>query len=163
VAGKEQTACQRVASVLLRTIENVPESLKISGQSARIGGERVTDILSRRGINFDEFRHTIEHDVRYANITIIEGIGASQYGIGLVTARMTEAVLTDERAVMPVGSYSERYGVTLSLPGVVGRAGVAETLWPEMSNDEGNALQQSIEILQNAVSKYLTGPKGDQM
>jgi hypothetical protein len=46
---------------------------------------------------------------------------------------------------------------------VVGRAGVAETLWPEMSNDEGNALQQSIEILQNAVSKYLTGPKGDQM
>ena len=124
--------------------------------SARIGSERLDDLLSRRGIKFDEFRQAIEHDVRYANITIIEGIGASQYGIGMVTARMAEAVLMDERAVMPVGSYSERHGVTMSLPSVVGCAGVSETLWPEMSDDETNALQRSIEILQNAVSKYVT-------
>ena len=97
--------------------------------------------------------------MRYANITIIEGIGASQYGIGMVTARMVEAVLLDERAVMPAGSYSERHGVALSLPSVIGQAGVAETVWPEMSNDEESALQRSIEILQNSVSKYVTGPR----
>jgi L-lactate dehydrogenase len=123
--------------------------------SARIGGERVGDLLLRRGIKFDEFRQAIEHDVRYANITIIEGIGASQYGIGMVTARMAEAVLMDEQAVMPVGSYYERHGVTLSLPSVVGCTGVAEALWPEMSNDEGNALERSIGILKKAVSKYV--------
>ena len=128
--------------------------------SARIGGERVTHMLSRRGMNFDEFRQAIEHDVRYANITIIEGIGASQYGIGMVTARLAEAVLADEQAVMPVGSYSDRYSVTLSLPSVIGRAGVVQTLWPEMSDGEAAALQQSIEILRNAVSKYVTGPMG---
>jgi L-lactate dehydrogenase len=130
--------------------------------SARIGGERLDGLLSRRAIRVDEFREAIEHDVRYANITIIEGIGASQYGIGMVTARMAEAVLMDERAVMPVGSYSESHGVTLSLPSIVGCAGVSETLWPEMSDDEANALERSIEILRNAIAKYVTAETANE-
>jgi L-lactate dehydrogenase len=128
--------------------------------SVRIGGERLGDILAKRGISVDEFRRTIEHDVRYANISIIEGIGASQYGIGMVTARIAEAVLKNEHMVAPVGSYSERHGVTLSLPSVVNCAGVAEVLWPEMSGDEGRALEQGVEVLKNAVSKYVTEPLG---
>ena len=62
-----------------------------------------------------------------------EGIGASQYGIGMVCARITEAVLRDERAVIPIGFYNPKYGVTLSLPSVVGAEGVAQVLEPEMS------------------------------
>ena len=38
-------------------------------------------------------------DVRYANITIIEGNAASQFGIGIVSARIAEAVLRDGRLV----------------------------------------------------------------
>jgi len=57
---------------------------------------------------------------RYANITIIEGNEASQFGIGIVSARIAEAVLRDERAVLPIGAYNAGYGVTLSLPSVVG-------------------------------------------
>jgi L-lactate dehydrogenase len=126
--------------------------------SARIGGEKVVDLVARRGIKFDEFRRAIEHDVRYANITIIEGIGASQYGIGMVTARMAEAVLMNERAVVPASSYSSRHGVTLSLPSVVGRDGVVETLWPEMSEDEAAALEKSAGVLKNAVSNSVLQP-----
>jgi hypothetical protein len=40
-------------------------------------------------------------DVRYANINIIEGHDANQYGIGIVSARIAEMVLNDERAVVP--------------------------------------------------------------
>ncbi|HEY2530204.1 MAG TPA: hypothetical protein VGJ20_20090 [Xanthobacteraceae bacterium] len=123
--------------------------------SARIGGMNVHDMLAERGIGFDEFRQAVEHDVRYANISIIEGIGASQYGIGMVAGRVAEVVLRDERAVFPVGSHNERYGVTLSLPSVVGQAGVQEVLWPEMSEDERGALEQSAETLKNAVAKYI--------
>ena len=126
--------------------------------SARIGGEKVVDLVVRRGIKFDESRRAIEHDVRYANITIIEGIGASQYGIGMVTARMAEAVLMNERAVVPASSYSSRHGVTLSLPSVVGRDGVVETLWPEMSEDEAAALEKSAGVLKNAVSNSVLQP-----
>jgi hypothetical protein len=75
--------------------------------SARIGGMRVQDMLAERRIAFDEFRKAVEHDVRYANITIIEGIGASQYGIGMVAGRVAEVVLRDERAVFPVGSAAQ--------------------------------------------------------
>ena len=36
-------------------------------------------------------------DARHANITIIEGIVASQYRTGIVSARLAEAVLRDEK------------------------------------------------------------------
>jgi L-lactate dehydrogenase len=125
--------------------------------SARIGGMSVQDILAERHIGFEEFRGAVEHDVRYANISIIEGIGASQYGIGMVAGRVAEVVLRDEHAVIPVSSHNTRYGVSLSLPSVVGHAGVTEVLWPEMSNSELQALERSAETIKNAVSKYV-GP-----
>jgi len=122
--------------------------------STRIGGMRVQDLLAERRIAFDEFRRAVEHDVRYANISIIEGTGASQYGIGMVVARIAEAVLRDERVIFPVGSYQPRRGVTLSLPSVVGRGGVAEVLFPAMSDDETRAFEHSAETLKNALAKY---------
>ena len=122
--------------------------------SARISGMRVSDLLAKHHIAVEAFRQTIEQDVRYANITIIEGIGASQYGIGMVAARVAEVVLRDERAVFPVGSHNPRYGVALSLPSVVGRDGVSEVLWPEMSADEQRGLERSAETLKNAVRRF---------
>jgi L-lactate dehydrogenase len=123
--------------------------------SAHIGGMRVRDLLVQRGIALDEFRQQVERNVRYANITIIEGLGASQYGVGMVAGRVAEAVLRDERAIFPVGAHNPRYGVALSLPSVVGNAGVTEVLWPEMSNDERRALERSAETLKSAVRKYV--------
>jgi malate/lactate dehydrogenase len=81
--------------------------------SARIGGMGVADALAKRGSGFDAFRREVEQDVRYANIMIIEGLGASQYGVGMVAARVAEVVLRDERAVFPVGAHNARYGVAL--------------------------------------------------
>ena len=45
-------------------------------------------------------------------------------------------VLRDERAVVPIGVYNSRLGVTLSLPSVVGRQGCLQVLDPPLSNDE---------------------------
>jgi L-lactate dehydrogenase len=113
--------------------------------SARVGAMPVTQAP----------RQSIEHDVRFANIDIIEGTGASQYGIGMVCARIAEIVLRDERAVIPVGSFNPAYGVTLSLPSVVGRAGVVRILEPSMSDEEKQALGRSAETLRNAVKRAL--------
>lgn len=63
----------------------------------------------------------------------------------MVSAPITEMVLRDERAVAPVGCYSERYGVTLSLPTVVGRAGAVRVLAPKLSSDEEQTLLRSAE------------------
>src|ERR1700692_3929567 len=114
--------------------------------SARVSGVPIAEALPA-GSSFDDFRKSVERDVRYANITIIEGNAASQFGIGIVSARIAEAVLRDERAVLPIGVYNARYGVTLSLPSVVGREGVNHILEPAMSDEERRALGQSVEVL----------------
>lgn len=123
--------------------------------SATIGGMRVVEALARKGIPFDDFRRKVEQDVRFANITIIEGIGASQYGIGMVAARVAEVVLRDERAVIPVGSHNPQYNVALSLPSVVGARGVSQVLLPDMSDEELRGLERSAETLKRVVGSFL--------
>jgi L-lactate dehydrogenase len=121
--------------------------------SAQVAGVRVVDALQRIDHGREELRRRIEEEVRYANITIIEGNQASQFGIGMVSARIAEIVLRDERAVIPIGSYNPTYGVTLSMPSVVGRTGVVQLLDPAMSDHERQALQQSAETLKAAVAR----------
>jgi L-lactate dehydrogenase len=120
--------------------------------SARLGGVPVFNALQPMDCSPAELQQSIEHEVRYANITIIEGNQASQYGIGMVAARIAEVVLRDERAVIPIGSYNPKYGVTLSMPSVLGRAGVAKILEPGMSEEERQALHRSAETLRKAVA-----------
>jgi L-lactate dehydrogenase len=52
--------------------------------------------------------------------------------------------------VIPIGSYNPRYGVTLSVPSIIGRDGVVEIIEPELSEDERQALQRSAETLKAA-------------
>lgn len=128
--------------------------------SARVGGRKVLDLLAENSPTPEKLRDEIEREVRYANITIIEGIGASQYGIGMVSARLTEMILRDERAVIPIGCYNPNFGVTLSLPSVVGENGVERIIEPEMSPAEQQALQRSSEAIRAALSRLnLTGQR----
>jgi L-lactate dehydrogenase len=121
--------------------------------SARVGGTPISNLLEQSGQTMDAFRRDVEQDVRFANITIIEGTGASQLGIGMVTARIAEAILRDEHAVIPIGSYNPEYETTISLPSVLGRHGVSQILEPEMSEQERNGFQKSAGILRNAFAR----------
>ncbi len=126
--------------------------------SARVGGAPIDRLLEQSGQSIEAFRQSVEQDVRFANITIIEGTGASQLGIGMVTARIAEAILRDEHAVIPVGSYNPKYSVTISLPSVLGRQGVSQILEPEMSEQERQGFQRSAEILRNVVARITQAP-----
>jgi L-lactate dehydrogenase len=127
--------------------------------SARVAGLPVRDAIADRGQAFDMFRQRVEHDVRYANITIIEGNNASQHGIGIVCSRLAEAVLRDERAVFPIATYQENYGVTFALPTVVGNGGALSVFEPAMSPEERDQLQRSVEQLSSAVSRFGLGAR----
>ena len=121
--------------------------------SARIAGVPLAKLLQERGEKLADLRTKVENDVRYANITIIEGHDASQYGIGIVSARIAEMVLRDERSAITIGSYQAAFGVTLSLPSIVGSAGAVATLLPELSPEERNELQESAEHLGKALER----------
>jgi L-lactate dehydrogenase len=119
--------------------------------SVRVGGTPLAEALALRDRqrSVDELREQVEREVRFANITIIEGNDASQFGIGVACARITEAILGDERVVMPVAAYRKRYGVTVGLPTVVGRAGPAGELEPSMSDDERSGFERSVATLRD--------------
>jgi L-lactate dehydrogenase len=121
--------------------------------SARIAGVPVTRLLQQHNEELTDVRAKIEKEVRYANITIIEGHDASQYGIGIVSARIAEMVLRDERSAIPIGSYQRELGVTLSLPSIVGRSGVTQVLQPELSTEEQAGLKKSAENLRTALQR----------
>jgi L-lactate dehydrogenase len=120
--------------------------------SARVSGVPIAEALPG-GTSMAELRERVEHEVRFANIAIIEGNEASQFGIGIVSARIAWAVLHDERAAFPIGAFNAEYGVTLSLPAIVGRQGVSRILQPAMSDEERQALHASAEVLRKAVQR----------
>ena len=68
----------------------------------------------------------------------------------MVSARIAEIILRDERAVIPIGSYHAAYGATFSLPSTVGRDGIIEVIEPDMSEDERQALRRSAETIRTA-------------
>ena len=121
--------------------------------SARVAGMPAIAALDRRGETPAELRRRVEDEVRYANISIIEGTGASQLGIGMATARIVEAILRDEHAVVPIGSFNPVYRTTLSLPSVLGRSGVSRILEPEMSEEEREKLQRSADKLRDVLER----------
>jgi L-lactate dehydrogenase len=120
--------------------------------SVRVQGTPLGEALHLCGTerSLAEVREQVERDVRYANITIIEGNDASQFGIGAVCARIAEAVIRDERVVLPVAAHHERLGITVGLPTVVGREGPRGSLEPSMDDEERAAFARSVETLREA-------------
>lgn len=116
--------------------------------SARVAGVPLGEPL-----NTDQTRKALESEVRFANITIIEGTGASALGIGVVSARIAEAIVRDEHAVIPLGSWNPEYEVTLSVPSVLGQGGVIRRLSPDLSAVEQRALEKSAGTLRSAVAR----------
>ena len=129
------------------------EVLNWSG--AAIGNVPWQDVAAQHGLNKQTIKARVDEAVRLANINIIEGIGASQYGIGIVIARLIEAVLRDEKLVAPVGSHLPEHGVTYSLPGVIGTTGVEEVLSPRLNPEEQDLLNSSIGVLRSARARIL--------
>jgi L-lactate dehydrogenase len=141
------------ASVEAQVIGDHGTSQVFLWSSARIRGVPLAALLKQRGETLKNLREAIEKEVRYANITIIEGHDASQYGIGIASVRIAEMILRDERAVLPIGSLQKEFGVTLSLPSVVGRGGVIEVLQPELSDEEREGLRTSAKNMKEALER----------
>jgi L-lactate dehydrogenase len=111
--------------------------------SARVAGAPIEQASS--------FRREVEDEVRYANISIIEGTGASQLGIGVATARIVEIITRDEQVILPIGSYQKHYGATLSLPSLFGRNGLQKIMMPALTEAEAQALEESAATLRRAL------------
>jgi L-lactate dehydrogenase len=100
-------------------------------------------------------RTEIFQNVKQAAYQIIQGKGATNYAIGLATARILEAVLHDENRVLPVSSLLTDYrgirDVCLSVPCIVNGTGVETTLPVPLNANEEAGLKNSAETIRSAI------------
>ena len=116
--------------------------------SANISGVDLDDYCRITGIDDPAaVLRGIYESVRGAAYPIIEGKGATYYGIAMAVRRIAEAIVRDERSVLPVSSLITGHygvdGVCLGVPSIVGRGGVQAVLDIPLAPEELAQLQRS--------------------
>ncbi len=101
-------------------------------------------------------RHQIDEAVRRAAYLIIEGKGATYYGVGSALARIASNIIWDRRAIMTVCTPRPNVAgvedVTVSLPSLVGGRGVIETFPQPLTAAEATELHASAAIIRAAIT-----------
>jgi len=109
--------------------------------------------VGRGPLTYQE-RHDIVENVRHAAGQIIAAKGATNWAIGLATARIVEAVLRDEDAILTVSRCLDHFhgisDVCLSVPCMVNRAGALPLKSVPLSDLELRELMKSGDIVREA-------------
>jgi L-lactate dehydrogenase len=101
--------------------------------------------------------------VRQATYAIIAGKGSTNFGIGSSLARITAVILGDQRSLLtvctPVAEVAGVEDVTISLPHLVGGAGILDTIQLPLAltDAEEAALRESAQIVKGAYQALLAG------
>ena len=93
----------------------------------------------------------IEKEVKNAAYEIINKKGATYYGIGMTLAMITNAILEDENRVITVSNYDSENGIYMGTPAVVGREGIKQRIYINLTEEETKKLQNSVDIIKSAV------------
>ncbi|MFX1241810.1 MAG: L-lactate dehydrogenase [Promethearchaeota archaeon] len=100
---------------------------------------------------------TIFEEVRDSAYKIIERKGETSYGIGLTLARISQAIINDENSILPVSTLIEDfYGINdlfLSLPSIINKNGIQETLNIELSEEEIKNFKFSAKTIKEILKK----------
>ena len=100
-------------------------------------------------------RQAVAADVRDAAYKIVSGKGYTSFGVATAIVRICEAILRDERAVLPVSTLLTGQfgieGVCMSLPCILGAGGVERVIEPSLDEQEFAGLQTSAKVLQAAL------------
>ena len=130
------------------------DSEVLAWSNSKIGGVPVVEFANQidRRIT-DDIKAKIDDGVRNAAYSIINGKGATYYGIAAGIARIAKAIRDDEGAMLTLSNIEGMNGVCLSLPRVLNAKGIETTIHPTLSNQEKEALQRSAEILREAAAE----------
>lgn len=115
--------------------------------ATRIGGSPIKDFLVEKNLDLNE----ILDDVRNAAPNIVRHKGYTSFAIASCVTRICEAILRDEKAILPVSVMTDGQfdisGVYLSLPCVVGSDGVERIIEIPLDDSELKGLNASAEVL----------------
>ena len=124
--------------------------------AANIGGVSLLEnTLRGKPFQPDEMDRLFD-EVRNAAYEIIDRKGYTNTAIGMAIVRLVQAVLDDQKSVLPVSRMlSGEYGlsdVCLSIPSVIGIHGVEDAILPALSDKELGELHHSARVLKESIS-----------
>lgn len=133
------------------------DSEVLSWSGARISNISLSDFSKQaKVIISDEVMGQIDRGVRRAADRIIQGKGATWFGIGAGMARIARAITENEHSVLtccsPLEAVAGVTDVTLSLPHIIAASGVVQVVYPELNAQENDALRHSATIIKAALA-----------
>ncbi len=112
---------------------------------ADAGGQKITGLLP------EDTRAGISDFVAHEAYDIIGKKGATYYGIATCVASIVNCILGDEMRILPISAYDDYSDTYYGWPTVVGRTGAVRRLDLHLTEQEGLALQNSINVLKEAI------------
>lgn len=123
--------------------------------SANVSGTPLDDFCKSHGGGEIKDLDKIAEEVKRSAYEIIERKHATYYGIAMSVKRICEAIVRDEKSIMPISSIMEgEYGiedVALSMPAIVGKDGMESKIPIALNYDELNKLQESAKTLKKVI------------
>lgn len=121
-----------------------------------IGGIPLEEFARMKRIDIGtRVREEIDAGVRRAAYRIIQGKGATYYGIGSALARIVDVITHDQRAILtvcsPLPEVAGVRDVTISVPQLVGGDGILDTFPMSLSEDEQQQLYRSADGVRQAI------------
>ena len=99
----------------------------------------------------------IFESVKNSAYKIIERKGETSYGIGLALARISKAIINDENTILSVSTLIEDYygmnDLYLSLPSIINKKGVQESLKISLNKEEAKQFRYSAEKIKEIIQK----------
>lgn len=120
--------------------------------SANVSGVKIDDFCEMRGhYRHKESTEKIAKQVRNCAYEIIEKKQATYYGIAMAVKRICEAIVRDEKSILPVSHMIHDVcgvdDVVLSMPAIIGKNGFETDVPIELNGEEAIKLKQSAESL----------------
>jgi L-lactate dehydrogenase len=121
-----------------------------------IGVKPIKDVITTMATMTFADLDDIYVKVKRAAYDIISRKQASYYGIGMVLAFITKAILYDEQRIIPLSVFNDQYDahpVYIGLPAVIGRQGIHHVVKLTLSESEQQSLKASSQILFDALQQ----------
>ncbi len=124
--------------------------------SANVSGISLEDFCEMRGHrDHEQTEKEIAERVKNSAYEIIKRKHATYYGVAVAVKRICEAIVRDEKSILPVSSLMHgEYGindVSLSMPSIIGANGLETKVPISLSDEEIKALQDSANVLKGIV------------
>lgn len=114
---------------------------------ARVGLQSIYNYL-----NQDELDE-IYNKVKTAAYDIINKKGVTNYGIGMCMARLTNAILSEENAILCVSTYNKEDRIYISMPCIINQNGVREVISFPLTSNEQEKFINSKNIIKSSIEQ----------